>query len=293
MYVNGYSPVQATSPYGQSPYNVNYVQAPQQVVSPFQTQDTLKLSARSKNIDLNIVYSNFSPKTSRFSPFYKEQANTNQPQVQPTEQVQPTQPVQPTTPTISARQISDGPADANVQNELKAQVANIIEPNKAFELINNYATQAIKEREYTNDFTWGAKYYALRALDIAQAQNIKTLPAQQQQLVKKEIEACREKSVAYLNEAKKHAILTFNSALKATLVYNHFFTGQGAMVNTIDDNARQVINGKLDEAWLRWEKGFEKDFKGQKQLAAPAARVVDNTVKEVAEYFKQLNSILQ
>ena len=300
MNVNPYAPVQAPY-YPQTAYNANYAQAPQQVVSPYQTQDALKISASAKSIDLNLVYANFSPKTSRFSPFYKGEANTTQPTqptqtVQPTETLQPTQPtqpVQPQAPLIPARQIPDGPADSNVQNELKTQVANITDPNKAVELINNYATTAIKEREYANDFTWGAKYYALKAVDIAQAQNIKNLPADQQQLVKNQIEEYRQKSVAYLNEAKKHAILTFNSCLKSTLVYNHFFTGQGSMVNTADDNARQAINAKLDEAWLRWEKGFEKDFKGQKQLAAPAATVVDNAVKEVAEYFKQLNTILQ
>ena len=282
MQVNGSYPVQQTA-YPQQGVQQNNNVATQQNVSPYQKTDSFNTSSA--------YNSAFSPGMSKFSPFYRpgqtNQANQN------TQTVPSSLTTQDTAATIPAKQPLNGPAETNVKEELRAKVADIKEPQKALDLITEYTNAAIKEREMTNDITWGAKYYSMKAVELAQTPNYKTLPPEQKQLVTNQINEYKEKAVANLNEAKKHAILTYNDCLKANLVYNHFFTGKGTMASVVDDASRQVIVGKLDEAWLRWEKGFEKDFQGKKQLAAPASTVVDNTTKEVGEYLRQLDSLLQ
>src|SRR5690606_26630544 len=94
----------------------------------------------------------------------------------------------------------------------------------------------------------------------------------------------RDQAISLLNEAKKHGIETYNSELKANLVYNHFFTTTGPMIDSIDTNTRGVIKAEIDDAWSRWNGSFQKEWQGDVVQAQGIMMILDQTSDEVASH---------
>ena len=92
------------------------------------------------------------------------------------------------------------------------------------------------------------------------------------------IETYKLKSISLLNDAKKKAINNYNEALKATMLYNNYFTEQGQYSSVLNDNDRQFVNSELDKTWSTREGGFDKN--GQHADESPT--VIDKAAREVA-----------
>ncbi len=192
------------------------------------------------------------------------------------------------------KDIPDGPAIANIQELVLQEVQPVQQPQQALQLIAAHADAAHNSRETANRFTWGARYYAVQAAETAEqtlAQWKQMDPGQRQVFMSK-IQEYRDQSISMLNEAKKHAISTYNEALKANLVYNHFFTSTGTMIHALDDQSLQTIKGGLDEAWTRWNGSFQKEWQGQQVQAKGIMPIIDQTSAEVAEHLHRLNSVV-
>lgn len=218
---------------------------------------------------------------------------------------------QPTAPTAPAGQstapagpqkivftfpkdIPEGPAIANIQELVLQEVQPVQQPQQALQLIAAHADAAHNARETANRFTWGARYYAVQAAETAEQTlaQWKTMDPGQKQVFMTKIQEYRDQSISMLNEAKKHGISTYNEALKANLIYNHFFTSTGTMTKALDDQSLQTIKGGLDEAWTRWNGSFQKEWQGQQVEAKGIMTIIDQTSAEVAEHLHRLNSVV-
>lgn len=192
------------------------------------------------------------------------------------------------------KEIPTGPAMANIDQIVLQAVQPVQQPGQAVQMIATHCESAKAGREKTNNLTWGARYYAVQAAEVAEQifQNKDKLPPDQLQAYKAKVIEYRDQAIGYLNEAKKNAILTYNEALKANLIYNHFFTSTGTMIDAIDDNTRSAIKEELDMTWARWEGGFAKEWQGKQVQAEGVLTLIDNTSQEVASHLHRMNSVL-
>ena len=270
--------------------------APQQPASPFQ-QDSIASQPVARGIqpNINLLHS----EQSSVSPFHRPDGGNIDFLEQPT----PTapggsRPVGPSEPApiifVFPKDIPEGPAQANIQQAVLQEVQPIQQPQQALQLIAAYADNARGERDTANRFTWGARYYAVQAAEIAEqtlAQWPQMDPGQRQVFMGK-VQEYRDLAISNLNEAKKHSIGTYNSALKANLVYNHFFTTAGSMKDILDDQTRGVVKAELDDAWTRWNGSFQKEWQGQVVEAKGIMSIIDDTSAEVANHLHRMNSVV-
>lgn len=177
-----------------------------------------------------------------------------------------------------------GPVMNNLQQQLQAEAQQIQTPQKAIESIAGHAMLARQERTMANDIAWGAKYYANQAADMATKlnQNKRSMnPAQIQSQVRN-IESLKIKSISLLNDAKKRAINNYNEALKATMLYNNFFTEKGPYASAMNANDRQFVESEIDKTWSTWSGGFDKEWNGSTVKADDSANVIDKAAADVA-----------
>ncbi len=200
------------------------------------------------------------------------------------QQVPATLPSAPQTPAIPAKTPPTGPALSNIQQILQDEVQRIQTPQKAVEMIANHAMLSRQERTMANDIAWGAKFYATKAAELGEklSQNRPNMSQGQVQSQLRTIEGYKIKSISLLNDAKKRAINTYNEALKSTLMYNHFFAGNGQYATTINPNDRLFVESEIDKTWARWNGGFDKEWQGQAAHADEAPTVIDKAAREVA-----------
>lgn len=276
------------------------------------------------------LYVNFEPKTSQFSPFYgRTQEPSTQSQVQtqgagqtqgnsgipasllngvsptvasvpatlPTgnnQQVQTQQQSAPPVSTAPKKNPLAGPVMTNIQDVLRQEAQQITTPQKAMEVIASHAMLSRQERTMTNDVAWGARFYAKQAseqTDKLMKNKANMSPAQVQSQARN-IESLKIKSVSLLNDAKKKAISTYNEALKATLLYNNFFTEKGAFATAMSPTDRQFVESELDKTWKNWQGGFEKEWNGQMAHADEAPAIVDSAAREVAIEIDKVDKML-
>lgn len=188
------------------------------------------------------------------------------------------------TTMIPKKNPPSGPVMTNLQQSLQQEALQIQTPNKAIESIASHAMLARQERTMANDIAWGAKYYAKQALDATNKLNkskSSMSPAQIQSQVR-QIEALKIKSVSLLNDAKKRAINNYNEALKATMLYNNFFTENGKYASVMSANDRQFVESELDKTWATWSGGFDKEWNGTTVKADDSVNVVDKAAQEVS-----------
>lgn len=192
------------------------------------------------------------------------------------------------------KDIPPGPAMANIEQLMQQEAQQVQSPQQVIQLIAVHSEAAKQSRETANRFTWGARYYAIQAAETAEqiyAQWSKMDPQQKQALMARLTEY-RDQAVSLLNEAKKHAITTYNEALKANLLYNQFFTTQGPFIDAIDENVRQQIKAELDSVWSRWNGTFQKEWQGQQVQAKGIMLIIDETSAEVANHLHRMNSVI-
>jgi hypothetical protein len=263
------------------------------------------------------IYSNFDSQISRFSPFY---GKVNNQQVQqnnfnpsntnnnitnnnnanniPTTLNTNTSDNIPTTnlnkPIISRKSTPKGPVINNIQELLQNEVRQISTPQKAIETIAHHAMISRQERTMTNNISWGARFYAKKALEMAQEleRNKANMSPSQINSQIMNIENLKVKSISLLNEAKKRAINTYNEALKSTLLYNHFFTENGQFTSVLSDNDRKFVEEEIDKTWKQWEGGFQKEWKGSIVKADEAPLIIDKSAQEISNYINSIDSIL-
>jgi len=251
------------------------------------------------------IYSNFDSGISRFSPFYGKMGSSAPKQEIPVNQPNPANnqpgqnntqpqvqsslpPVQtqspPPAPVFPKKEPPKGPVINNLQQLLQQEVQAIQTPQKAVEVVAQHAMISRQERTITNDIAWGARFYAKKAEDMASSlsQNKNSMNPGEVQKQLRTIEDYRIKSISMLNEAKKKAINTYNEALKANLIYNHFFTENGSYANVINQNDRQFVESEIDKTWERWTSGFAKNWQGQNVKADAAPSIVDKAAQEIA-----------
>lgn len=192
------------------------------------------------------------------------------------------------------RDIPDGPAMANIQEAVLQEVQPVQQPQQALQLMLAHGNAARESREAANRFTWGARYYAVQGAETAEQTlaQWKQLSPDQKQVFMSKIQEYRDQAISMLNEAKKQSITTYNEALKTNLIYNHFFTSTGPMINAIDDPTRAAAKSEIDDAWSRWNGTFQKDWQGQQVQAQGILPIVDQTSAEVAEHLHRLNSVV-
>ena len=185
---------------------------------------------------------------------------------------------------IPKKNIPTGPVITNIQQQLQAEAQKIQTPQKAMESIAGHAMISRQERTMANDIAWGARYYANQAQDLAQklVQNKKSMSPGQVQSQLRTIENCKIKSISLLNDAKKKAINNYNEALKATMLYNNFFTEKGQYASIMNPNDRQFVESEIDKTWSTWAGGFEKEVNGTMVHADDSASVVDKAAQEIA-----------
>jgi hypothetical protein len=192
------------------------------------------------------------------------------------------------------KEIPEGPALNNIQQIVLQEVQPVQQPQQALQLIAAHADAARSAREDSNRFTWGARYYATQAAELAE-QTLQQWPQMndgQKQVFMSKIQEYRDQSIGMLNEAKKHGITTYNEALKSNLVYNHFFTANGSMLNTLDQNTMGVVKAEIDDAWSRWNGSFQKEWQGQVVEAKGIMGVLDQTTAEVTAHLHRMNSVV-
>lgn len=192
------------------------------------------------------------------------------------------------------KEIPDGPAQADIQNVVLQEVQPVQQPQQALQLMLAHGNAARDSREVANRFTWGARYYAVQAAETAEQTlaQWKQMSPEQRQVFMGKIQEYRDQAIAMLNSAKQSAITTYNEALKTNLIYNHFFTSTGPMINAIDDQTRAAAKSEIDDAWSRWNGNFQKEWQGQQVQAQGIMSIVDQTSAEVAEHLHRLNSVV-
>lgn len=192
------------------------------------------------------------------------------------------------------KDIPEGPAIANIQQLVLQEVEPVKQPQEALQLIAAHADQARGSRETANRFTWGARYYAVQAAELAE-QTVSQwgqMNDGQKQIFMSKVQEYRDQSISMLNTAKQHSITTYNEALKSNLVYNHFFTSTGPMIKALDDQSMQVVKAEIDDAWSRWNGSFEKEWQGQNTQAKGILMVMDETTAEVTQHLHRMNSAI-
>lgn len=207
----------------------------------------------------------------------------------------PTEPAKPGPIVFTfPKDIPEGPAMDNIQNLVLQEVQPVQQPQQALQLIAVHADAARQARETSNRFVWGARYYAVQAAETAEQTlaQWKSMNPDQKRVFMGKIQEYRDQAISMLNESKKHAISTYNEALKANLIYNHFFTSTGPMFNVLDTQTRQVVKAEIDDAWSRWNGTFEKPWQGQQVQAKGIMPIVDQASQEIAEHLHRLNSVV-
>ena len=192
------------------------------------------------------------------------------------------------------KEIPEGPAMSNIQQIVLQEVQPVKQPQQALQLIAAHADAARTAREDSNRFTWGARYYATQAAELAE-QTLQQWPQMndgQKQVFMSKVQEYRDQSIGMLNEAKKHGITTYNEALKSNLIYNHFFTANGSMLNTLDQNTMGIVKAEIDDAWSRWNGSFQKEWQGQVVEAKGIMGVLDQTTAEVTAHLHRMNSVV-
>lgn len=243
------------------------------------------------------VYASFDTGVSKFSPFYGKMGNNTEPtqpvnnqQVNPNsnQQIPPqntnVQPSTPPAPVFPKKEPPKGPVINNLQQALQQEAQTIQSPQKAIEVVAQHAMISRQDRTIANDIAWGARFYAKKAEDMASniSRNKASMPPGEVQKQMRTIEDYRIKSISMLNEAKKKAINTYNEALKATLLYNHFFTENGSFANMLSQSDRQFVESEIDKTWERWTSGFQKEWQGQNVMADAAPSIIDKSAQEIA-----------
>lgn len=187
-----------------------------------------------------------------------------------------------------------GPVVNNLQQQLQQEAQGLQTPQKAVESVASHAMLSRQERTIANDVSWGAKFYAQKANESAQQllKNKATMNPAQIQAKVREVETLKIKSISLLNEAKKHAINTYTEAVKATLIYNNYFTENTQFASVMSDNDRQFVESEIDKTWTNWSNGFEKQVNGQVVHADEAPTVIDKTARDVAISMDQTNKII-
>lgn len=281
-----------SSPFNRTNNTNNGTNGPTQTSAP---GDTLQTSGTPRGAIAAQSFGLLRDEQSKFSPFRRveggdpEQATTMYRDPSTTAPAQPNKLI-----FYYPKDPHQGPAEANVQQTLQQEIAQVQTPEQAIQLIAMHSANAKSEREMANRVTWGAKLHAVQAAEIAEkalAEHSNLSPQQVQAHVGESAKN-RDQAISLLNEAKKRSITVYNEALKANLLYNHFFTSTGGMVTSIDDNTREMIKAELDDAWTRWDGQFAKEWQGQMVQADGAALVIDKTHAEVAEHLHRMNSIL-
>ena len=192
------------------------------------------------------------------------------------------------------KDIPQGPAQANIEQIVQQEIQTVQAPEQALQLIDAHAQSAVAARETANRFTWGARYYAVQAAELAE-QTLAQWPQMdqgQRQVFMSKIQEYRDQAVSMLNTSRQHAIGTYNEALKANLIYNHFFTTTGGMIESLNDQNRDVVKHALDQAWARWDGTFQKEWQGQVVEAKGIVHIVDETTTEVTNHLHRMNSVL-
>lgn len=273
---------------------VNYQQTQQtQNVSPYSQSDTY----------LSSMYSSFDKGVSKYSPFYGKMGNTetNTTNTNTTTETTnttntTTNPEQTTTTTVVPKMtFPSGPVAQDIQQKLQEEVQKIQSPQQAVQTIASHAMSARQDRTMANDVAWGARYYAKKALEMSEqlVQNKSSLNPTQIQSQLTQIESLKVKSIGILNDAKKKAINTYNESLKATMLYNHFFTENGQYASVLNESDRKFVVDELNKTWTRWEGGFEKEWQGQMAHADEAPLVIDKASQETAGYLQKIEQTLQ
>lgn len=280
------APQRPVSPFDRSPGT-----AP---ASPFQ-QDQVSSQPVARGIEPNINL--LRDQQSSVSPFHRpngEKVNFLERPAAPA----PGAPTQPSGPQpivfTFPKDIPDGPAQANIQQAVMQEVQAVQQPQQAMQLIAQHADKARTSREASNHFTWGARYHAAQAAETSEQmlQQWNQMNPGQRQVFMAKVQEHRDQAISLLNEAKRHGIETYNSALKANLIYNHFFTTAGPMIDTINDQVRGVITAELDDAWSRWNGSFAKEWQGQNVQAHGIMMILDQTSDEVANHLHRMNSVV-
>ncbi len=270
----------------------------QRSVSPF-SSDQMQAQPMARGIQPNINL--LKDEQSALSPFSRKEGETvdflNPPQPTPGAPGTPGAAPAPNDGKIIftlPKEIPEGPALNNIQQIVLQEVQPVQQPQQALQLIAVHADAARNSREAANRFTWGAKYYAAQAAELAEQtlQQWGSMNDGQKQVFMTKIQEYRDQSIGMLNESKKHAITTYNEALKGNLVYNHFFTANGAMLNTLDDQTMGVVKAELDDAWSRWNGSFQKEWQGQVVEAKGIQQIVDQTTAEVTQHLHRMNSVV-
>jgi hypothetical protein len=238
-------------------------------------------------------------KQASISPFNRPDGKPKDYLAQPAAPTAPNgKPAEPSAPKpivfTFSKEIPEGPAIANIQELVLQEVQPVQQPQQALQLIAAHADASRTSRDTANRFTWGARYYAVQAAETAEQtlSQWKQMDPGQRQVFMTKVQEYRDQSISMLNEAKKHSITTYNEALKANLIYNHFFTSTGPMIHALDDPTLGVVKAELDDAWSRWNGSFQKEWQGQQVQAQGIMPLVDQTSKEVAEHLHRLNSVI-
>lgn len=195
--------------------------------------------------------------------------------------------------SVPKKNIPSGPVISNIQQLLQTEAQQIQTPQKAMESIAGHAMLSRQERTMANDIAWGAKYYANQAQDLAQKlnQNKKNMSPGQIQSQLRNIEGCKIKSISLLNDAKKKAINNYNEALKATMLYNNFFTENGKYASAMSPSDRQFVESEIDKTWSTWSGGFEKEFNGATVHADESSSIVDKAAQEIAQAIEKADQL--
>lgn len=276
--------------------------AAQNPASPF-SSDQVQVQAQpaARGIQPNISLLKDAP--SSLSPFSRPEGQTidylNPPAPQPGTPGAPGAPTQPAPNDgkivfTLPKQIPEGPAMNNIQQLVLQEVQPVQQPQQALQLIAAHADAARTSREDANRFTWGARYYSTQAAELAE-QTLSQWPQMndgQKQVFMTKIQEYRDQSIGMLNEAKKHSITTYNEALKSNLIYNHFFTANGSMLNTLDQNTMGIVKAEIDDAWSRWNGSFQKEWQGQVVEAKGIMTLIDQTTAEVEAHLHRMNSVV-
>ena len=188
----------ATAPAGPSP------------ASPF-SSDQVQMQAQpaARGIQPNISLLKDEP--SALSPFSRAEGETidflNPPATQPTPATPGAQPAPNDGRIVFTlpKEIPEGPAMNNIQQIVLQEVQPVQQPQQALQLIAVHADAARTAREDSNRFTWGARYYATQAAELAE-QTLQQWPQMndgQKQVFMTKIQEYRDQSIGMLNEAKK------------------------------------------------------------------------------------------
>lgn len=192
------------------------------------------------------------------------------------------------------KEIPSGPVVNDLQQKLQQEVQVIQTPQKAIESVAGHAMLSRQERTLANDVSWGARLYAQKANELAQqiVKNKATMSPPQLQAKIREVENLKIKSVSMLNEAKKHAINTYTEAVKATLIYNNYFTEAGQFASVMNDNDRKFVESEIDKTWANWTTGFDKTVNGQTVHADEAPTIIDKANQEIQASLDKTNQML-